>query len=163
MADTDYKIKIHRQNRRNLLMKTISGGVVVYIPRWLKPDSPEVMKFIHEGLAQIESRIPPARAEILTRDEIREMAALWAVRMDVQPKRVAFRAMRRKWGSCSSTGNVNLNSALCTVPRELAEYVVVHELAHLRVFNHSKAFWALVGQHMPDYEVRRKTLDTYPV
>lgn len=140
-------------------MKPISGGVVVYIPRGMKPDHPQVKKFIQDGLAQLADKIPPVRPEIITREQIRHMVDEWSAKMQLQPKKVTFRAMRRRWGSCSSTGNVNLNSALCTVPYELAEYVVVHELAHLQVFNHSKSFWSLVAQYLPDYDARRKALE----
>jgi len=71
--------------------------------------------------------------------------------------------MYRKWGSCSGRGNITLNTALYYVPQPLAEYVVVHELAHLKIFNHSPEFWALVGQYLADYAERERELDRYRV
>ena len=69
--------------------------------------------------------------------------------------------MQRKWGSCSRRGHITLNTALCWLPPRLAEYVVVHELAHLRVFNHSKDFKAVLAQHLPDWEARAGELRAY--
>ncbi len=72
--------------------------------------------------------------------------------------RVAIRDQRRRWGSCSKKGNLNFNYRLLFLPRHLAEYVVVHELCHLIVFNHSKSFWKKVEEVVPDHRVRRAEL-----
>lgn len=158
-----HAVKIQRQNRQSMLMKAVSGGVVVYIPRWMKPNSPQVRKFVQEGLTQLEAHIPPARPPLRTHEDIRQMVRQWSTRMQVQPRHIVFRNMHRKWGSCSSHGNITLNTALCTIPDDLVEYVVVHELAHLRIFNHSPEFWALLGHYLPDYDSRKTRLDEYTV
>lgn len=62
------------------------------------------------------------------------------------------------WGSCSSAGNVNLSTRLLFAPRSVQDYVILHELAHLIEMNHSDRFWALVEQHMPQYEQAEKWL-----
>ncbi len=157
------EVKIRRQNRSTMLMQVKSGGVIVYIPRHLRPNSHEVRAFVQEGLAKLADHIPPAREQQTTPQQLRALVRMWAGRMQLAPTKVTLREMRRKWGSCSSRGSVTLNTALCTLPRPLAEYVVVHELAHLAVFDHSPKFWALVAQHMPDYESRKRELDTFPV
>ncbi len=138
-------------------MKRTPVGLVVFIPRWLKPDSPQVRAFIEEGIKKLG--MPPPVVEQTTPDEIRAMLSLWAERVGVQPGRVQFRAMYRKWGSCSSRGNITLNTALCNLPPALAEYVVLHELVHVRVFNHGKDFKALMAAHMPDWVERDRALD----
>jgi hypothetical protein len=69
--------------------------------------------------------------------------------------------MQRKWGSCSSRDNITLNASLTGIPPHLAEYVILHELVHLRVFNHGKDFKALMRQHMPDFRERERELDQY--
>lgn len=160
-GNQNISIKIRRQNRQSLLMQVEPGGVVVFIPRWLKPGSPQVRTFVAEGLDKLRHQIPPPRTQSISPDEVRTLVDDWARHMGLQPKRVTLRDMRRKWGSCSSRGNVTLNTALCSLPHDIVEYVVVHELAHLKVFNHSREFWALVEQYLPDYRVRKQTLDTY--
>lgn len=152
-------VKIQQQNRRSMVIKATPGGAVAYIPRWLKPTSPEVRAFIEEGLKKLRGqRIQPLPPPQTTPDEIRAMVREWGARLGVQPKRVTLRLMNRKWGSCSSRENIQLNSALCHIARPLAEYVVCHELAHLRVFNHGKAFKALMNQYMPDWRDREAAL-----
>ena len=94
-------------------------------------------------------------------DDLLAMVAAWGVRIGVQPKRVRMRTMYSRWGSCSSKGNINLNRALCYLPPRLAEYVVCHELVHLRVFNHSKAFKEMMSQYMPDWKTRERELKGY--
>lgn len=158
---TEISIKIRRQPRKSLMMKVVNGGVEVYIPRQLKPNSIQVQTFIQKALVQLESQIPPKREEISSRARLRALTTHWAKRMGLRFKRVAFREMRRKWGSCSHKGSITLNTELCNVPIELAEYVIVHELAHLKVFDHSPAFWALMEQYLPDYADRKQRLDTY--
>ncbi len=72
--------------------------------------------------------------------------------------KVAIRNQRSRWGSCSPKGNLNFNYKLLDIPRHLADAVIVHELCHLKEMNHSKAFWALVAQTIPDHKARRHTL-----
>jgi len=71
---------------------------------------------------------------------------------------VRLRPMRARWGSCSSVGRLNFNLWLMRAPIACVDYVVVHELCHLREFNHGPAFHALVGSIMPDWRERRAAL-----
>ncbi len=73
-------------------------------------------------------------------------------------KAIRIRNTTSRWGSCSSKGNLNFNYGIVYLPPELVDYIVVHELCHLKEFNHSKNFWNLVGEVIPDYKVRRMRL-----
>ena len=73
-------------------------------------------------------------------------------------KKVFIRNARTRWGSCSSRGNLGFNYRIVKLPPELAHYIVVHELCHLKEFNHSPKFWALVAQTCPNYRQARRLL-----
>jgi hypothetical protein len=71
---------------------------------------------------------------------------------------VAIRDQKSRWGSCSKQGNLNFSYKIARIDPELADYIIVHELCHLKEFNHSKRFWDLVAQSIPNYVVLRKRL-----
>ena len=78
--------------------------------------------------------------------------------LDVEYGRVSVRNQRSKWGSCSAKGNLNFNCLLMLAPEEVMDYVIVHELCHLKHPDHSKAFWAEVESVDPDYKAHKKWL-----
>lgn len=75
----------------------------------------------------------------------------YAGRMGVAVPRLGLSNAQTRWGTCSETGRVTLNWRLVHFRLEVIDYVVVHELAHLREMNHSRQFWTLVGKQLPDY------------
>lgn len=74
---------------------------------------------------------------------------------------VSVKDQKTRWGSCSRHGNLNFNYRIARIPEHLADYIVVHELCHLVEFNHSRAFWALVAQTMPEYKAYRRELQKH--
>lgn len=72
--------------------------------------------------------------------------------------RLSIRAQKTRWGSCSSSKNINLNCKLLFMPSEIVRYVMLHELCHTIEMNHSQRFWALVEECDPDYKQHRKQL-----
>ena len=94
-------------------------------------------------------------------NDVDEICSRFSRRLNVKPQRVRFRRQKTRWGSCSAKGSINLNWHLVFAPRQILEYVVVHELCHLRHLNHSREFWALVESQLPDYQERIKWLKQY--
>lgn len=78
--------------------------------------------------------------------------------MGFSPNKVSVSSAKRRFASCSSCGHLNFSFRLCLYPDKAIDYVVVHELAHLKEMNHSKRFWAIVEKFMPDYKERQKLL-----
>jgi predicted metal-dependent hydrolase len=72
--------------------------------------------------------------------------------------KVSVKNNRSLWGSCSKRGNLNFSYKIALLAPDLADYVIVHELCHLKEFNHSPSFWSLVSQAIPDYRQRRSEL-----
>ncbi len=76
--------------------------------------------------------------------------------------RVSIKNQKTRWGSCSSKGNLNFNYRVLFLPEELCDYVIVHELCHLKELNHSKGFWELVSTTISNYKEKRKKLLKIP-
>ncbi|MGB4704870.1 MAG: SprT family zinc-dependent metalloprotease [Candidatus Saccharicenans sp.] len=73
-------------------------------------------------------------------------------------KKFRLSSARTRWGSCSAQGTISLTWRLIMAPPEIIDYVIIHELAHTKEKNHSRAFWNLVGRHIPDYKEKRRWL-----
>ena len=154
-------LKIKPQARKSLAMKVTPAGIEVLIPRHLEADSEPVQRFIAEGLRKLTPPPPvPAaeRFERLSKAGILTLVEEWAGRLDVQAQRVQLQPMHQKWGSISTAGNLTLAADLLTLPKELVEYVICHELLHLKVPNHNKLYYLLLRQHIPDWREREQVL-----
>lgn len=82
----------------------------------------------------------------------------WADKLDVKVPVVRLAEPRKRWGSASSSGTVRINWRIIQAPLSLVDYVVAHELVHLRHPDHTREFWATFGRLMPDYEIRKARL-----
>ncbi|MFN8475905.1 MAG: M48 family metallopeptidase [Anaerolineae bacterium] len=91
-------------------------------------------------------------------DELRWAARHWATRMEVTLLQVQVRSMKTKWGSISTAGRLTLNAELIDLPKDLGEFVIVHELVHLLAPNHGKVFKSFMHTYLPDWQVREQEL-----
>lgn len=177
----DIKIGIIRSNRKTLGIEvTKEGKVLVRAPYFLPLQEIEkivkkkelwIMKKILEINQQKFDRQQSGTGEpteerirFLTaqaRNEIPGRVKYFAEQMQVSYGRICIRHQKTRWGSCSSKGNLNFNCMLMAMPKEIQDYVIVHELCHRKEMNHSEEFWKEVEAVLPDYRVRKKWLRDY--
>ena len=105
---------------------------------------------------------PRSVSETEGRRAVRELIAMVideeAPELGVAPKRIQIRDQRSRWGSCSTTGTLSFNWRLVLAPLDVLDYVVVHELCHMRVPDHSRRFWRLVEARRPHWRRQRDWL-----
>ena len=103
---------------------------------------------------------PTLEAHFLRRGKIELPARTWelAAQTNVAVKQVVVRNQRSRWGSCSAGGTISLNWRLVQTPGAVRDYIIYHELMHLREMNHSPRFWKLVGDVCPDWEEAERWL-----
>lgn len=87
----------------------------------------------------------------------------WAAKLDVEVVWLGIRPMRRKWASCSTNGHLNFNDELLSLPPRVQDYVIVHELLHLRVPNHGKLWKSLMRGYLGEWEEVRDSLQDHVV
>jgi hypothetical protein len=83
---------------------------------------------------------------------------LHAERFNLYPRFIKIKTQKSRWGSCGIHNDININWLLILAPSEVLEYVVVHEICHIKERNHSASFWALVEKHLPEYKKQRQWL-----
>jgi hypothetical protein len=77
------------------------------------------------------------------------------------PSKLAVKSLKSRWGSCSSKGRITISSELIKLDEKFAEYVIIHELCHLKYHNHGKDYYRLLGEFVPDYKSIRRELRRY--
>lgn len=90
--------------------------------------------------------------------QVEQLVAQHAHKNRLSPRSINIKTQKSRWGSCGIHNDININWLLLLAPTEVLEYVVVHELCHIRVKNHSRQFWALVAEHLPGYQQHRRWL-----
>lgn len=168
-----HKIKRFRRAKHMRIIIHHDGSVVVTGP--MRVAKREIEKFVQDKKEWIEKGIEafknsptptvraPSREEYMKyREDAREFVSgrvkYFAALYGFSYNRISIRNQKTCWGSCSSKRNLNFNYRLLFLPRHLADYIVVHELCHLREMNHSPRFWALVAEMMPNYKDLKREL-----
>jgi predicted metal-dependent hydrolase len=96
----------------------------------------------------MKSESPSPAAVVAFKSQV----AQWAQRLRVKPRQVRFQKMGRKWASCSMRGTVSFSTEVLSQPSDFREFVIVHELLHLKIPNHGKLFKTLLRAYIPNYE-----------
>lgn len=125
---------------------------------WIATHRAQVLRDRQQGALHAIGAEQLETLKELAREPIYESLRRFAPQMGVNYGRVTIRCQKSRWGSCSSAGNLNFNCLLALAPREVLDYVVVHELAHRLHMDHSAAFWQEVEKVLPDYRVCRDWL-----
>ncbi len=172
----EYTTEIIKSKRKSIGLEIKEAGrLVVRAPLYMSKN--EIIREIEKNQKWIDSHMQimqqrEAERERLpkfTWEEIERMAEEvlatippkvkeYAVILGVSYGRVTIRNQKSRWGSCSAKGNLNFNCLLAKVPEDVRDYVIVHELCHRIEMNHSKRFWKLVENVLPDYQKPRKWL-----
>jgi predicted metal-dependent hydrolase len=121
---------------------------------WIIRDDVLYVSGARDAFAQ---NLSDALREIATRT-LSTLALRYAARLGRRIQRISVRDTRSRWGSCSTTARLSFSYRLIFAPKEVLEYVVAHEVAHLRHMNHSRNFWNCVAELCPDYEAAKDWL-----
>ena len=116
-----------------------------------------------EALSGIPRLTEEERQALILRakEVIPEKAAFYAEKIGVTYGRITIRSQKTRWGSCSANGVIRISIWLLMAPPSAIDYVLVHELAHRKHFDHSSEFWRLVESITPDYRVQKKCLRSF--
>ena len=166
----EYNVEVRRSKRKSATIKiTADMQIVVFVPLYVSDNEIERMvisksKWIDEHMLKVQSTVDErSKLEKITFEQIKELADQ---AVEYIPKRVKYYAEKEnfvynkitiknlvsRWGSCSTKGNLNFNCLLMLTPDYVIDYIVVHELCHLREMNHSEKFWTEGEKIMPDYQ-----------
>ena len=94
----------------------------------------------------------------MARNFLRERIPYWAANLGVSPRDVKVKNQKTLWGSCSRQKNLNFNWRMMLLSPQAADYLIVHELSHLKHMDHSKIFWKMVERYCPDYKKNKREL-----
>lgn len=167
----EYKVE-RRKGRKNLVLTVdMDGNCIVKAP-W-RCTNDRIERFVKKEENWIiakqkeKSELPRYR---LTEEKIEELRAkakaivpakiyYYCMVMGIEvPDKIAITSAKKRWGSCSANRHIRISLYLMLYPEEAIDYVIVHEIAHLKELNHSKAFWAIVESVLPDYKERKALL-----
>lgn len=175
MKNTQHQIQYNGENIsyeiipsriKNMYIYIKEGKVTVKVPIRLKEKQiheflTKKAKWIYENLKkENQKREEPIELEDIKRLEksVKDNIKKYTDLLKETPNKVRIRDIKYAWGSCSSNRNITINQKLAKKDEKIIEYVVLHEMCHLKYMNHSKAFWNLVEIHLPNYKEYRKKL-----
>ena len=167
--------EVIRSRRKTLSAQIRQGKLTVRAP--LRTTDAEIRQFLEKHRRWLEKHIMRARELEQAKAGVRkltaaetaglkkkakqvlpERVAYWAPLIGVRPGRIAVRCQKTRWGSCSTKGNLNFNCLLMLAPDDVVDYIVVHELCHLKHMNHSRNFYAEIEKVLPDYRQHQQWL-----
>ena len=128
---------------------------------WIKKQLAR-MQEIEREILHISSHMPPIDIDA-AKNKLASRLSELAEQHGFLYNKVTFRRQKTRWGSCSAKNDISLNLRLAALPDELISYVILHELVHIRIKNHSPLFWKELQRLMPDAKKRALRLKHYPI
>lgn len=133
---------------KNLEKNSINQDEFLYFGKLKKLDEFNIKNLDKFYKDEIKKFIPP-------------LVEKYSKKMNLYPTNIKYRKNKRTWGSCNSKNSLSFNTLLVKYPFEIMEYIVIHELAHIKHKNHSKDFWLLVEKYCPNYKKIEKLFKTF--
>lgn len=173
-----YTVRRHHRSRSIRIFVRHDGTVHVTAPRRVSQRAIDAfVQRKNDWIVSVQTKfsaMPRLAAGLGSREEyqekrdealslVAERVAYFNVFYGFQVGRLSVRNQRTRWGSCNRSGDLCFNYRIVFLPRELQDYLIVHELCHIGQFNHSPKFWELVAKTVPGYTVARRTLRTLPL
>lgn len=158
-----------KSNIKNIYIQIKEGKVIVKAPRRVSKKYIDDLiskkqgwiekKLVEEKEKQLEEEKPVTKIEAQNLKQIvEESANKFGKSIGEFPNQITIKNMKYAWGSCTGKRNIAINMKLAHKRSEIVEYVVLHEMCHLKHMNHSKEFWSLVERNMANYKQLRKEL-----
>jgi hypothetical protein len=170
-----YSVRVSRTARRLRLTIQSSGRLILTQPRYLSfRAGQDFLRLKSDWILSKLSQLPkqmvltPAQSRArylelknsalnLVKDRLEHFNIFYRFEYN----NISIRNQATRWGSCSKKRNLNFNYRVIDLEPRVADYIIVHELCHLKEFNHSSRFWSLIAQALPDYKTLRKKIHHY--
>lgn len=145
-----YRLRIIRSKAETVKLKG-----KFFIVKSMRRENPEYIMGLVDAWYQAHARkiVEQKAAEYLENLPELKMA----------PPRIVIKRMKKRWGSCSTNGTIHINLDIFRVPMSCIEYVIIHELCHLKIHNHGSQFYKLLTSCMPDWQERKARLDAFAI
>jgi len=148
-----HQLAITKGNTDKVYNRVGNGVIQIFIPEKVNHEQPKVQEFIKKTLIDVMRW----EAKIYLPKRMKELAGIHGFKYE----NISIKNTRTRWGSCSSSNNINLNLHLMRVPEHLIDYVLLHELAHTVVKNHGDKFWLLLEHVYPNARKADKEMNSY--
>ena len=161
------------RSKRNTMSISVDDGLRVVVRAPMNTPVSQIDKFVADNIQAIENMIA-SKKKLLEKYNVSDEELMRIVKsakeilpkrveyysslMDLKPTSVKITKAKKRFGSCSGKNGICFSCYLMLYPMEAVDYVVVHELAHIKHHNHSREFYALIKRYMPDYKKREKLL-----
>lgn len=168
--DLLYELKRYRRSRRIKLLLYSDGHFrvtapyglpIIFIERFLRSREEWINKKLKDTKinkpkvdTKKEFQALKKEAKRFAIERLEELNKIYGFKFN----KITIRNQRSRWGSCTKSGNLSLNYKIIKLPKHLADYIMVHELCHLKEMNHSQKFWDLVAKTFPNHKELRKEL-----